>query len=269
MSMVLVPHCSGQMCNRIVFFARALATALDCGRDMTCFFGGEILRFSDLHPEALGNVRVHCWRWFGSKIVDGVCGLFPPRNEDEEVRLRRLAARLSFLPIVLCNWRFQNKAGMRRHRAAICAYLRAKDSLVVRARQVVAKAREVAAVVAGVHVRRGDYRTWQAGRFYFTDEEYVRLMHEFEVAVGKPVKFLMVSNEPLDIPFFRSQGLSVENVSGSAAEDVVLLSECDFILGPASTFSAWAAYYGGKPIYRITDKSARVDLDKFKVIEAV
>ena len=257
------------MCNRIVFFARALATALDCGRDMTCFFGGEIRKFSDLHPEALGATRVHCWGWHGSKIVDGVCGLFSPRNEDADARIRRLAARPSFLPIVLGNWNFGNKAGMKRHRAAICAYLHAKDSLVDRARQIVAKSRKEVEVVAGVHVRRGDYRTWQDGRFYFTDEEYARLMREFAAAVGRSVKFLMVSNEPLDVSFFRRCGFRVENATGSAAEDVVLLSECDFIFGPASTFSAWAAYYGGKPIYRITDKLARVDLDRFKVIEAV
>ncbi|MCW3058345.1 MAG: hypothetical protein JWQ02_166, partial [Capsulimonas sp.] len=47
------------------------------------------------------------------------------------------------------------------------------------------------------------------------------------------------------------------------------LSECDYILGPPSTFTAWASFYGQKPLYKILEPEAAVSLDDFYVRESV
>ena len=44
------------------------------------------------------------------------------------------------------------------------------------------------------------------------------------------------------------------------------LAECDYIVGPPSTFSTWASFYGNVPIYRITDPSAEFSIADFKVL---
>ena len=273
--MILVPNCAGQMCNKLIYFAHALATAIDCGRDLVYFFGEDAHRFSDLHPEALGGVDVRCFNWRRSKIVDGICGWLEwhlhPDREGFMVNSRKLVSgfrdRPRFLPIVLWDWNFRNPEGVKKHRAKICAYLRAKDAHVVRAKEIVSRAREGADVVVGVHVRRGDYKWAYDGKYYYSDEEYLRFMREFEKSSGKRVRFVVVSNEPVNCEFLQANGVSVVNASASAAEDVVTLSECDYIMGPRSTFSRFAAFYGNKPICRILDRAQRIDIESFVRVE--
>ena len=67
--------------------------------------------------------------------------------------------------------------------------------------------------------------------------------------------------------FFASHGVSVADASASAPEDVVTLSECDYIMGPRSTFSRFAAFYGNKPICRILDGTQRIEIGGFKQLE--
>lgn len=275
MSLILVPNCSGQMCNKIVYFVTALATAIECGRNLAYFFGEDVRRFSELHPEAIGNLRIYCPNWRRSKIVDWVCGWmeghFHPDREAYKASspnvLARFRARPRIFPIILWDWNFRNYAGMKRHRQLICSYLRAKDEFVVRAKGIVAKAREGVDTVVGVHVRRGDFKGAFGGRFYFSDDEYLRFMQDAERSLGRRIRFVIVSNEPVNCAFFASRALSVVNASASAPEDVVTLSECDYIMGPPSTFSGFAAYYGNKPICRIVDREQRIDVGDFKTLE--
>lgn len=271
--MILVPHCSGQMCNKICYFVQALALALDCKRDIVYPFGKDLHEFSDLHPEAVPDVRVSCGNLQRSKIVDGICGLFQGKlpgmrehyyNTNVE-RIEGFVRRPRGVPIVLWNWYFRNDAGIVRHRDAICAYLRAKESHVQRAGKILRDARGRASVVVGVHVRRGDYKTAFRGLYYYSDPEYLEFMKNFELAIGKRVVFVMVSNEPLDIEYFHTGEVEVVDASGSAAEDIVTLSECDYIMGPPSTFSWWAAYYGDKPRMALSKKGQQVDFREFAI----
>lgn len=271
--MILVPHCSGQMCNKICYFVQALALALDCKRDLVYFFGRDLHAFSDLHPEAVPAIRVFCGDRQRSKIVDGICGLFQSKlpgmrehyyNTNVE-RINRFIRRPKYVPIMLWNWYFRNDAGIVRHRDAICAYLQAKDANVRRARTIVAAARQGSDLVVGLHVRRGDYRGWKGGRYCYSDVEYLHFMRRFENVSGQRVSFVMVSNEPVNLNYFRSEGLNVVDASGTATEDVVTLSECDYIMGPPSTFSWWAAYYGNKPRMVLSAKGQAVDLREFAV----
>lgn len=273
--MIFVPNCAGQMCNKFIYFVHALATALDCGRDLVYFFGEDVHRFSDLHPEALEEVNVRCFNWRRSKIVDGICGWLEghvhPDREGFMANSRMLVPgfrdRPKFLPIVLWDWNFRNPEGVKKHRAEICAYLRAKDAHVARAKEIVARAREGVDAVVGVHIRRGDYKTAYGGQYYFSDAEYLRFMQDFEKPFGRPVRFVIVSNEPVNVDFFASHGVSVVNASASAPEDVVTLSECDYIMGPRSTFSRFAAFYGNKPFCRILDRMQRIDIESFVIVE--
>ena len=275
MGKIFVPNCSGQMCNKLIYFVHALATALDCGRDLVYFFGEDAHRFSDLHPEALGGVSVRCFNWIRSKVVDGVCGwmegqLHPDREgytANSPMLISRYANRSHMLPVVLWDWAFRNYEGVQKHRAEIFSYLRAKDAFVVRAKDIVAKARESADVVVGLHIRRGDYKDAFGGRYYYSDDEYLRFMRDFEQSRGKRARFVIVSNEQVNCEFFQANGVSVVDASASAPEDVVTLSECDYIMGPRSTFSRFAAFYGNKPICRILDRTQGATITEFEVLE--
>ena len=52
----------------------------------------------------------------------------------------------------------------------------------------------------------------------------------------------------------------------SDIEDLYALSICDYILGPPSTFSMWASFYGGVPLRFIKHSNDKIFLREFSRI---
>ena len=118
-------------------------------------------------------------------------------------------------------------------------------------------------VVLGLHIRRGDYKTWREGRHYYDDATYSRIIDStvklFE-ARGHIVRCIICSNEPVTL---RTKCAPV--FSGSEwYVDQYLLSQCNYILGPPSTFTEWASYIGEVPFYHIQSPIEEICLEKFK-----
>jgi len=60
--------------------------------------------------------------------------------------------------------------------------------------------------VIGVHIRRGEYISWNDGRYFFTDEVYIKKMEAIESQMkleGKQPAFLFHLTKPLIKVFFR------------------------------------------------------------------
>ena len=52
--------------------------------------------------------------------------------------------------------------------------------------------------------------------------------------------------------------------NGNPGEDLCVLSECDLLMGPPSTFSLVAAMYRDTPLYWIKDPDATPETTDFK-----
>jgi hypothetical protein len=52
---------------------------------------------------------------------------------------------------------------------------------------------------------------------------------------------------------------------GDPAEDLFSLAACDYIMGPSSTFTIWASFYGDVPLFMIKDPLIALCLDGFSV----
>ncbi|TGX82466.1 glycosyltransferase [Palleniella muris] len=109
-------------------------------------------------------------------------------------------------------------------------------------------------VSIGLHIRRGDYKSFMGGRHYFTDKDFMDclalLLDNFK---GKRCNIYLCTNDKkLDKEFFLRTLRSKEKWNnchirfphGSGQEDLCLLSECDYILGPVSSYSLIATMYG-------------------------
>ncbi len=110
----------------------------------------------------------------------------------------------------------------------------------------------------GVHVRRGDYATWYDGKYLFSDEQFLSLIQQFLV-LHPGAKVFICGNDPtLDKDRYRRElsGTDVVFPKGNAAEDLYVLSECDYLIGPPSTFSLTASMYHDTPLYWIKDAAA-------------
>jgi hypothetical protein len=153
---------------------------------------------------------------------------------------------------------------VQRHADKIRKFFRPIASIEEASRKSVADLRKQADVVVGVHIRHGDYKIWMDGIYYYSVETYAAWMRQMVAALpGKRVAFMVASDGARSVEEF--PGLTVGFAPGSPVADIFALAECDYIFGPPSTFSQWASFYGGKPIFHFKKADAPLDLKQFQV----
>ena len=112
----------------------------------------------------------------------------------------------------------------------------------------------------GVHIRRGDYAQWRDGQFYFDNDVYVAHINRFaEMYPHQKIHVYLSTNDPgVSETGFQQlcPQVVVHHLQGSAPEDLFMLSECDYVIGPPSTFSLVAVMYRDIPLYRMDTADA-------------
>ncbi len=106
-------------------------------------------------------------------------------------------------------------------------------------------------VLLGVHIRRGDYCTWQGGRYYFSDEVYINYIRSFVATHKGRVHVFICGNDPaLDRQKYIDSlpGIGISFPAGNPGQDLCLLSHCNYLIGAPSTFSLVASMYHNAPL---------------------
>jgi len=161
-------------------------------------------------------------------------------------------------------WRFRAPGLVKKHAEKIRNYFRPIEAHENSSRQMVDRLRRSADVVVGVHIRRGDYQRWKDGRFFFPASRYADWMREMAAQFpGRKISFFVCSDEPRNTGEF--PGLSVGLGVGPPVADLYTLAKCDYILGPVSTFSQWASFYGAKPLLHFYSDNERIELERFHI----
>ena len=145
---------------------------------------------------------------------------------------------------------------------------RPKDEIMDRVKGMMAQLRTEVDMVVGVHIRRGDYATWNDGRFFYELEEY----HQFMLRVqklyeGKRVGFFISSNEDFSLDIF--EGCNCRRFGkepSGAILDLYTLSICDRIIGPFSSYSRWASFIGRVPLCFLETKDQQFTDESFSRI---
>ena len=111
----------------------------------------------------------------------------------------------------------------------------------------------------GVHIRRGDYAVWKDGIYCYDDATYADRIRQFaRLMPGKDICVCLSTNDR-EVTAERFKTLigsadghvEVHLLGGNAVEDLFMLSECDYIIGPPSTYSLVAAMYRDIPLCRM------------------
>jgi len=153
---------------------------------------------------------------------------------------------------------------IQRHAGKIRAYFRPIEEYARASREAVDRLRRDADIVVGVHIRHGDYRAWQGGKYFFPAARYAGWMQELAAQFPDcKVAFFVCSDEPRTAGEF--PGLSVGLGAGSPVGDLYALAGCDYIFGPQSTFTQWASFHGNKPLFLLNDANARLERAKFRI----
>lgn len=144
---------------------------------------------------------------------------------------------------------------------------RPSDAVVKRVEGLLEGYRSKGTILLGVHLRKRDYRYFHDGRFYYSDAEYLTFIRQISQQVesmGYTLRCLLCSDEPIDLSAF--QGVEAFSIPQSESmEDLYGLSCCDLIVGPPSTFSQWASYFGRVPLKLVWDKTAFLEVAEFGI----
>jgi hypothetical protein len=146
--------------------------------------------------------------------------------------------------LFLSGWGINSGPLLYRHRRRILEHLAFKIDHR-RIDEIVSRARNGCDVLIGVHIRQGDYRSFANGIHYFSSGEYASAMRDLAQRISPlRVSFLVCSNSPQRDADFEGLDVSVCRDT-TPTDDMTILSRCDMIFGPPSTFSFWASYMSG------------------------
>jgi hypothetical protein len=124
-------------------------------------------------------------------------------------------------------------------------------------------------ILIGVHIRYGDYRQFENGKYFYSVAQYKIVLDRIaEIFKSRDVVFFVACSEAVSLKEFAAINYKVLP-NTSAMKDLYCLSKADFIVGPPSTFSAWASLYGDIPIYFIENIVKQFDIVDFTPIQKV
>lgn len=160
-------------------------------------------------------------------------------------------------------WQYRNNENIIKHADAIRNYFTPNQDYQLNINQLISDIRNKSDIIVGIHIRQGDYKNFKNGLYYFESEQYADIMKQaINLFPNKKVSFLICSNVPQNGEIFN--GLDIHYATGHFVEDMYSLAKCDYIIGPPSTFSMWASFYGAVPL-KMIDKRMTMEMEEFKV----
>lgn len=253
----------GRLCNNILQYGHVYAWGREHGRKTVS------MRFSHMYPDFhLSHTHNHHpWIYLLVKLAASR-GWIPTVDfnnfdsdyaEEQQVMLNRHF-------VLAKGWCVRFYDLFEKYRADITAMFAFRKP-VKRKVDALLAACAPEAVKLGVHIRRGDYATWCKGHYFYNDDQYATAIERFiQLMDGRPVEVFICGNDPkLNRKYFqdRLKGATVHFPDGSPAEDLCLFSQCDYLIGPPSTFTLVASMYHDAWLYWIADANHAYTLEDF------
>jgi hypothetical protein len=159
-------------------------------------------------------------------------------------------------------WLFRCIPYVKKNREFLRNYFQLVDKHKQNVDRVMSSARKDCDVLIGLHIRHGDYKHYEGGKYFYTlEQNYSMMMQLTEIFKGKKVRFLISSNGKHDYSAFKNMDYCLP--TGNEVEDMYALSQCDYLLGPPSTYTMWASFYGNVPLYKIHDINQHISEKDF------
>ncbi len=253
----------GRMCNNILQYGHVYAWGREHGVKTVS------MRFAYKYPYFhIGKTRYHHFlvyflakmaaKWKLMPIVD-FCNIFPDNTPLENTMLH---SRFCLVK----GWWVPWHDLFLKYKAEILQLFAFDDKVKAPVDSFLAEQPQ-ADIRLGVHIRRGDYRTWHDGKYYYSDEQYLNVIRQFAALhPGKRINVFVCGNDPeLNKELFQQEleGMHVCFPNGNPGEDLYLLSCCNYLTGAPSTFTLVASMYHDVPLYWIKDIAAPVQEDSF------
>lgn len=182
-------------------------------------------------------------------ISDRVDDFFPlPPSKESRGVLKMWEGDITVKSIFFTGWRFRNTLGLIKFHDKIVEIFRPREEYYLEVQSFINSLKKPGVKIVGVHVRHGDYKTWNNGKYFFTFQEVRNILDDYlKFANHENTLFVICSDDKIDESCF--EGLSFVKGPGSEITDLYALATTDLIIGSKSTYGTFAAYYGDKPFY--------------------
>lgn len=168
--------------------------------------------------------------------------------------------------VLVHGWFFRDPANQKKHKALLLEIWKPNSNYSINIENYFMRYKRDHDLVIGVHLRGGDYKKFEGGKWFYTPAQYydkMKQLAELNVFRNKRLAFVICTNEK-NISLPATDNFSVFNDERHFVEDLYLLSKCDYIIGPPSTFSMWASFYGGVPLYMLKNINLTLDDNNFR-----
>jgi Glycosyl transferase family 11 len=181
----------------------------------------------------------------------------------ETPSLQRLMNRKPF--IFLFGRFFRDFQNFSKYQHILRNYFRPTFEIEQNVNRFLEKAKQEIDVLVGVHIRRGDYQQFANGKYFFDQMAYKNKMIELvKNEVSKKIRFVICSNEPINTAVFSQMDFLVG--PGHLVEDMYIFASCDFVLGPPSTYTRWASFYGNVPLLQLDTLEKPMQFSAFEIL---
>ena len=290
--MVIITNKSGRLGNRLFHFANFIASSMAHGyRLINPCFDEYASLFDATEMNLFGSYPISIrWTpsWFTDRLIartfDTFSYIFPSRfypigtivlhnihQFDREGRDFNLndpgfLSIASSQMVFVSGWRYRDQVNFSKYADKIKTFFTPKEPLQQKISSRISICREQGDVLIGIHIRRDDYRSFYKGAWYYSLEVYLQKMISFKNLMeeqGKKCVFLVCSSEPIESGYFKD--MIVHYQRDIPVIDLYTLAGCDYLIGPPSTFSLWASFYGAVPLMMLHTDDIPVELYRFAV----
>lgn len=166
-------------------------------------------------------------------------------------------------------WPYYDFHSLYKHQEKVRSAFIPKSEYLVSSNKFISSCRKEVDVLIGVHIRRTDYMEWMGGKYCFDVEIYKHYIEKTAVLFkNKRVGMVLFSDEQINLEIFGDCPFNIFVSNNSGIVDLMAMAQCDYLIGPPSTYSGWASFWGNVPKYIMLnsyDWEKIKDLTCFKV----
>jgi hypothetical protein len=264
--MIICYDKSGQLCNRLWSFVPIIAHCIDKDSKLLVLFFDEYIH---LFPNIKNNNLVRFKKISNNKfILKLAASLLSKVVELSGLSFKGELSGLKEKSLFVNAWKHSKESFNESYKNQIIDLFKPHENIIEEVDTFFEIERMNIDCIVGVHIRRGDYKFFKDGIYFYDDATYLGFMIDMEKQLefsGKTVKFLLSSDEEINLNNYKINSLTLPD--SSVMKDLYSLSKCDYIIGPPSTFSQWASFIGNVPLKLIHDKEDALILSSFEIKE--
>jgi hypothetical protein len=275
--MLIVCSKEGQLCNRLFHFSHIASFAKENNEilwypyicEYSNFF--KILRTDQLKKHKIIIYSNPFLQWM-LKIIRWVLIRIPSKkimiynDLENEINLNSFKGDSHRL-LFLSGWLLRDNISFSKNNSYIKNIFQFNDEVVQNVDEQLKKIKKSNVLLIGIHIRRGDYASFEGGKYFYDAHIYKDKIHQLKNLYRneKNIHFIISTNDYNFVNSNMLYGADITHNHGTEESDLYCLSQCDLIIGPPSTFSAWASFFGSVPLLHITHENQIIQKSDFKI----